>query len=159
MQFFLACLQFDVTGTFPAGKYMFKINNRSTRTRCEICSKVNNKDSRTTPMASDCRLYSSEAQLKKSRNYLRWRAFQRNLSVFVNYCKTLHHRGLLKSQISLTSLFLLMFQKLVQELAVLLYSDLTLLWCLFLLTLNSFHTLSVSIVEFEQVNAGRDKKI
>ena len=26
--------------TNPAGNYMFKVNNRSTRTRCEICSKL-----------------------------------------------------------------------------------------------------------------------
>ena len=26
--------------TFPAGNYMFKVNNRNTRTRCEICSKL-----------------------------------------------------------------------------------------------------------------------
>ena len=25
---------------YPAGNYMFKVNNRSTRTRCEICSKL-----------------------------------------------------------------------------------------------------------------------
>ena len=25
---------------YPAGNYMFKINNRNTRTRCEICSKL-----------------------------------------------------------------------------------------------------------------------
>ena len=61
---------------FPAGNYMFKVNNRNTRTRCatcskltikalerrqltieileqsEKCSKVNNKYTRTTPMAS-----------------------------------------------------------------------------------------------------------
>ena len=24
----------------PTGNYMFKVNNRSTRTRCEICSKL-----------------------------------------------------------------------------------------------------------------------
>ena len=24
----------------PAGNYMFKVNNRDTRTRCEICSKL-----------------------------------------------------------------------------------------------------------------------
>ena len=24
----------------PAGNYMFKLNNRNTRTRCEICSKL-----------------------------------------------------------------------------------------------------------------------
>ena len=24
----------------PAGNYMFKVNNRSTKTRCEICSKL-----------------------------------------------------------------------------------------------------------------------
>ena len=25
---------------FPAGNYMFKVNNRNTRTRCEICSQL-----------------------------------------------------------------------------------------------------------------------
>ena len=25
---------------FPAGTYMFKVNNRNTRTRCEICSEL-----------------------------------------------------------------------------------------------------------------------
>ena len=35
---------------FPAGNYIFKINNRNTRTRCEMF-KVNNKDTRTTPLA------------------------------------------------------------------------------------------------------------
>ena len=29
---------------YLAGNYMFKVNNRNTRTRYEICSKVNNKD-------------------------------------------------------------------------------------------------------------------
>ena len=29
--------------TIPAGNYMLKVNNRNTRTRCEICSKSNNK--------------------------------------------------------------------------------------------------------------------
>ena len=29
--------------TIPAGNYMLKVNNRNTRTRCEICSKLNNK--------------------------------------------------------------------------------------------------------------------
>ena len=28
---------------FPAGNYMFKVNNRNTRTGCEICSKLNIK--------------------------------------------------------------------------------------------------------------------
>ena len=37
--------------SISAGNYMFKINNRNTRTRCEICSN-NNKDTSTTPMAS-----------------------------------------------------------------------------------------------------------
>ena len=36
---------------FPAGSYMFKVNNRSTRTRSEIFI-VNNKDIRTTPMTA-----------------------------------------------------------------------------------------------------------
>ena len=26
--------------TNPAGNYMFKVNNRNTKTRCEICSKL-----------------------------------------------------------------------------------------------------------------------
>ena len=26
--------------TFPAGIYLFKVNNKNTRTRCEICSKL-----------------------------------------------------------------------------------------------------------------------
>ena len=26
--------------TYPVGIYMFKVNNRNTRTRCEICSKL-----------------------------------------------------------------------------------------------------------------------
>ena len=29
----------------PAGNYMFKVNNRNTRTRCEICSKLTIKTS------------------------------------------------------------------------------------------------------------------
>ena len=36
--------------THPAGKYMFKVNNRNTRTRCEICSKVTIK----TPQRRRC---------------------------------------------------------------------------------------------------------
>ena len=28
---------------FPAGNYMFKVNNRNTRSRCEICSKLTTK--------------------------------------------------------------------------------------------------------------------
>ena len=36
---------------YPAGNYMFKVNNRNSRTRCELWTvfKVNNKDTRTTP--------------------------------------------------------------------------------------------------------------
>ena len=48
----------------PAGIYLLKVNNRNTRTRCEICSKLTvkipeqrNKDTRTTPMASFWYLY------------------------------------------------------------------------------------------------------
>ena len=29
-----------VISVFPAGNYMFKFNNRNTRTRCEICLKL-----------------------------------------------------------------------------------------------------------------------
>ena len=36
-----------VISTFldPAGNYMFKVNNRNTRTKCEICSKLTIKTS------------------------------------------------------------------------------------------------------------------
>ena len=34
---------------FPVGNYVIKVNNRNTRTRCGICSKLTIKDSRTTP--------------------------------------------------------------------------------------------------------------
>ena len=30
----------ELFGKNPAGNYMFKVNNRNTRTRCEICSKL-----------------------------------------------------------------------------------------------------------------------
>ena len=29
--------------SYPAGNYMFKVKNRNTRTRCEICSKLTMK--------------------------------------------------------------------------------------------------------------------
>ena len=31
------------SGTVPAGIYLLKVNNRNTRTRCEICSKLTMK--------------------------------------------------------------------------------------------------------------------
>ena len=30
----------QISFTYPAGIYMFKVNNRNTRTRCEMCSKL-----------------------------------------------------------------------------------------------------------------------
>ena len=33
-------LHIDLKCIVPAGIYMFKVNNRNTRTRCEICSKL-----------------------------------------------------------------------------------------------------------------------
>ena len=36
----LIILQKAYINIFPAGNYMFKVNNRNTRTRCEICSKL-----------------------------------------------------------------------------------------------------------------------
>ena len=33
-------LQHNMKKEYPAGNYMFKVNNRNTRTRCEICSKL-----------------------------------------------------------------------------------------------------------------------
>ena len=30
----------NIEPRYPAGNYMFKVNNRNTRTRCEICSKL-----------------------------------------------------------------------------------------------------------------------
>ena len=29
-----------ISGMYPGGNYMFKVNNRNTRKRCEICSKL-----------------------------------------------------------------------------------------------------------------------
>ena len=40
----------------PASNYIFKVNNRNTRTRCQMF-KVNNKDTRTTPLSSFWCLY------------------------------------------------------------------------------------------------------
>ena len=37
--FFMGSLNVDSLLTYPVGIYMFKVNNRNTRTRCEICSK------------------------------------------------------------------------------------------------------------------------
>ena len=42
---FAKCMQKFISSYFclrsyPAGNYMFKVNNRNTRTRCEICSKL-----------------------------------------------------------------------------------------------------------------------
>ena len=34
------CKIFLTTKLYPTAKYMFKVNNRNTRTRCEICSKL-----------------------------------------------------------------------------------------------------------------------
>ena len=42
---------------FLASNYMFKVNNRDIGKRCGNISKVNNKDTRTTPMASFLCLY------------------------------------------------------------------------------------------------------
>ena len=42
---------FRSKGLFPGDNYMFKVNNRNTRTRCEICSKLTVKDNRMTPLA------------------------------------------------------------------------------------------------------------
>ena len=36
----------------PANIYMFKVINRSTRKRCEVCSKLTTKNTRTTSMTS-----------------------------------------------------------------------------------------------------------
>ena len=42
------CLEPRIIGSdhFPAGNCMFKVNNRNTRTRCEICSKLTIKTPR-----------------------------------------------------------------------------------------------------------------
>ena len=43
---------------FPVGVYVLKVNNRSTKTRCEICSKLT-INTKTTPMASYFTTFSS----------------------------------------------------------------------------------------------------
>ena len=47
--FFALIFYFEkVHSKFPSGNYTFEVNDRNTRTRCEIYSKLNNKDTRTT---------------------------------------------------------------------------------------------------------------
>ena len=41
-------LRCETTVISPVGIYLFKVDNRNTRTSCEICSKVTIKTSRTT---------------------------------------------------------------------------------------------------------------
>ena len=36
---------FEILVNNPAGSYMFKVNNRNTSTRCEICSRLTPKTS------------------------------------------------------------------------------------------------------------------
>ena len=36
----LSCIASTITSIFPADYYLFKVNNRNTTTRCEICSKL-----------------------------------------------------------------------------------------------------------------------
>ena len=36
----LICMKPVITEANPAGNYLFKVNNRNTRTRCQICSKL-----------------------------------------------------------------------------------------------------------------------
>ena len=43
--------QRSLEASFPAGNLMFKVNNRKTRTRCELCSKLTIK----TPKRRQCR--------------------------------------------------------------------------------------------------------
>ena len=38
--FLVFCAVGYSSSSYPAGNYMFKVNNRNTRTRCEICSKL-----------------------------------------------------------------------------------------------------------------------
>ena len=45
LHFFQKCVTKNVRiavrpSTYPAGIYLFKVNNRNTRTKCEICSKL-----------------------------------------------------------------------------------------------------------------------
>ena len=52
---------FSSKGRLPTGNYMFKVNNRNTRARCEICSKLTIKTGK-------CRLGSVERYLLKAGN-------------------------------------------------------------------------------------------
>ena len=51
-------LPFWSTLLFPVGIYMFKVNNRNTRKRCETCTKVTKKNTRTTSVTLFWCLYS-----------------------------------------------------------------------------------------------------
>ena len=45
MKYFTSSEPLELISTFPVGNYMFKVNNRNTRTRCEKCSKLTVKTS------------------------------------------------------------------------------------------------------------------
>ena len=46
--FFIKIMFFKCKQCIPAGIYLLKVNNRNTRTRCEICSKLTiNRNTRT----------------------------------------------------------------------------------------------------------------
>ena len=45
-------LEPSVSSQYPVENYMFKVNDRNTRTRCEICSKLTIKTSETRHLAS-----------------------------------------------------------------------------------------------------------
>ena len=41
VKYAISCIILDIHITYiPAGIYLFKVNNRNTRTRCKICSKL-----------------------------------------------------------------------------------------------------------------------
>ena len=47
----------DGSRSHSANSYLLKVNNRNTRERCEICSKANNKDPKTTSITTFWCLY------------------------------------------------------------------------------------------------------
>ena len=53
----------NLGNTYPAGNYLFKINNGNTITMCEIYSKLNNSDTRTKSVTSFWRFHWLRADL------------------------------------------------------------------------------------------------
>ena len=70
---------------YPAGNYMFKVSNRSTRTRCEICSKLTIKTPNDTDLCWSLFLWN--LSLESLFNFIKKRLQHRSASFWCLYSK------------------------------------------------------------------------